>query len=283
MNKVEKFCYRGLHYILRHLASLDQVIEEKLIQEKKQIDKSGIIYSKFKEKDSFFNEIEIITHAGGGLQGMSYLNCCEAPNIYYEQGNRVFEFDIQRTIDHQYICAHDDLKLLKDEWLGHTIDARFHPMSMDKVFDYIKKHKDIKVIFDFKSEDIGGFAQFVYENLVDDEDLRRIVIQVFNEYDAVAVQAIYPFKMLYVLMMNTNYIEAINICLKYNIGAVSISMKAMDERDGWKIFDEYKICTFAYTVNNVGESIKCRDNNITGIFSDFLVNRDVKIIKQQER
>lgn len=270
--------YRGLHYIFRHITALDNRIMAKMqAAEKAAIEReANKVVDSLPEKDRFFSEISIITHAGGGLQGLSYLNSKDAFSYYYENGNRVFEYDIDLSEDGKYICTHVDRSISESDHMNSKIDHRFSPISMDDCLCLISKYKDIKVVFDCKFCDLQPFAEYVKSSLQEQEDLSRVVIQVFSKENIDQIRRVWNFKMLYVCMNNTDYIETAKICVEYNIGAVSISDSSINNRAGWNVFINANICTFIYTVNTVQRFIELKEAGLCGAFSDFLFEKDVK-------
>ncbi len=265
---------RSLRFLCRPFVKLDAKLERRLMQKEreKNIKNAKQIqrFSYANDRDGFFADISVITHAGGGLQGMTYLNCKEALPFYYEKGNRVFEYDVEKGKD-GYVLAHTNEKNPEG-----NLEGRFSPLPLTECLDFLQNHKDVRVIFDCKFEEIGVFASYITEIVKDEQVLQRIVIQVFNERDILEVRKAYDFKLLYVCMYATNYAEAVQTCIKHHIGAVSVSVKALDERPDWCVFEKNEICVFAYTVNTLREYQRFKAQGITGAFSDFLYERDVE-------
>lgn len=48
-----------------------------------------------------------IAHAGGAVQGKTYTNSLEALNASYKKGFRLFELDIIKTSDGEFVAAHN--------------------------------------------------------------------------------------------------------------------------------------------------------------------------------
>ncbi len=267
------FFRRGIRKLIRPFVKLDNRLEAK-ISEKENKSQSKYIkeFDDKIERDEFFSSISVITHAGGGMQGLSYLNCEEAFPIYYERGNRVFEYDVDVDNDGNFILTHGDTEDQREE----ILDGRFNPLSIEKCCDLILEKSDIKVIFDCKFTSLKNFAKFIKDYIKEESALRRVVIQVFSEQNVIEIREVFDFKILHVCMMATDYLETVKTCMKHNIGAVSISTKALKERIGYEIFELNNVCVFAYTVNTVKEFKNIKENGMTGIFSDFLLESDVK-------
>jgi len=267
------FLSRCIRKVLRPLVKLDKKLELKIEKKEKAKAKPRLeVIDGGIERDNFFSSISVITHAGGGMQGLDYLNSEEAFPFYYQNGNRVFEYDVDKTENGGFILTHGDT----DDERVEILDGRFTPLKIEKCLDKILKCKDIKVIFDCKFKSLKEFAIFIRDYIKEEEALNRVVIQVFNEQNVIEVKEVFDFKLLHVCIMNDDYFNVASTCVKHNIGAVSISIKALKERVGQEIFDMNNICTFAYSVNTVNEFKKLKEKKITGVFSDFLFESDVR-------
>lgn len=275
MEKCKILFYRILHFLFRHITQLDNKIEARIqaAAVERLCDTEELPCAR-ENRDPFFAPIRIITHAGGGLQGQNYLNCAEAPEYYYAQGNRVFEFDVAMTRDERFVLSHDRVETTEAEFLNRKLDRRFSPMALAGALAFLESHEDITVIFDCKCGDLGAFARYLHEN-TGETARARIVIQVFREQDVAAIKSVFDFKLLYVCMYNADYQQVTRHCLDHGIGAVSIAYKALRERTGWDVFARKNICVFAYTINTLDQYDWVRAQGITGVFSDFLLETDV--------
>ena len=68
----------------------------------------------------------IITHALGGIDGLTYLNSRESFINYYDKGCRLFEVDLTQTSD-EYGCAAITGKSLLDN--GKEKNEKFYPQK----------------------------------------------------------------------------------------------------------------------------------------------------------
>lgn len=267
MNGFYRTLLRGIHFILRHVAAADNRIAQKLIQPLPV--ENNMLLPPPMEKDVFFSRIHLITHAGGGLSGLTYLNCEEAYDLYYQAGNRVFEYDVLQTDAGEFILAHEETD-------GGSIDGRFHPMPLRECIRHLQEHKDTVVIFDCKFADLTLFSETIREKLDAADDMQRVVIQVFNEENICQVRAAGPFRMLFVCMMETNYQHAAALCLRHGIGAVSVSLTAIKATKNWEVLVDHGISVYVYTVNRVKEYSALKNCGISGVFTDFLTPTDLK-------
>ncbi|MCR5665020.1 MAG: hypothetical protein K6G17_09140 [Oscillospiraceae bacterium] len=268
MNPICLFALRAVHFVLRHLASADAAIEKRLNDATADRADYRLLFPPGKV-DAFFERIHLITHAGGGLSGLSYLNCEEAYETYRTAGNTVFEYDVDRAEDGTFVLTHDgDGRSL--------IDERFHPMPLEHCLAELQSDEALILIFDCKFSDLTEFAERLIIEVPAAADQERIVIQVFNAENIRQVRQVGPFKMLFVCMMGTDYTEAANLCLENGIGAVSVSEKALRERKGWDVFPRSNIRIYAYTVNRVQDYRVLRGQGVWGVFSDFLTESDIR-------
>ena len=261
------FILRCIHFILRRFVALDQIIYRKIEILQRAREDEDIKIEGFLEKNSYFQKIKVITHAGG-IQGLKYLNCMEAFDLYYENGNRVFEYDVCMYADNNFKMSH---VLNQDS----VIDGRFHSINIDLVLFYMQRYKDLYIVFDCKFKNKMAFASYLLEYTSDPEILERIIIQVFNESEINEIRSVYAFQLLYVCMRESNYNEIAKICCNYKVYAVSIPYVSLKERLGWTVFNECNICTFVFTINTVSEYQTVCELKHTGAFSNFLYEKDV--------
>jgi glycerophosphoryl diester phosphodiesterase len=120
-----------------------------------------------------------IAHAGGAVQGNSYTNSLEALNASYKKGFRLFELDIIKTSDGEFVAAHD--WNIWQEQTGHQgvtpvslevfksykILNKFNSLDMRAINTWFSSHKDAVLITD-KTRDIEEFAN----SFVDQQRLR---------------------------------------------------------------------------------------------------------------
>lgn len=106
------------------------------------------------------NEVVVIAHAGGEIDGNIYTNSLEALNSSYEKGARVFELDISETKDSHLVAVHE-----WDEWAEFTgyqgnlpptlsdfkrlnILEKYTPLSFADINDWFLEHGDAVLITD---------------------------------------------------------------------------------------------------------------------------------------
>lgn len=120
-----------------------------------------------------------IAHAGGAVQGNTYTNSLEALNASYEKGFRLFELDIIKTSDGEFVAAHDwniwqeqtgyqgDTPVSLEVFNSYKILKDFNSLDMRAINTWFSSHKDAVLITD-KTSDIEQFAN----SFVDQQRLR---------------------------------------------------------------------------------------------------------------
>ena len=136
-------------------------------------------YSEYAKDTSRF-----IAHAGGMINGDIYTNSLEALNHSYAKGFRLFELDIIKTADGQYVAAHDwegwsritgykgDLPVSKEEFLKHKILKTYSPMDMTMINSWFKEHEDAMLVTDKINEPRKFADEFI--------DKKRLMMELFS-------------------------------------------------------------------------------------------------------
>jgi glycerophosphoryl diester phosphodiesterase len=125
-----------------------------------------------------------IAHAGGMIDKFIYTNSLEALNLNYERGFRLFELDIIKTSDGQFVAAHDwehwadivsfngNLPISKEEFLKHRIYGKFTPMDINRINLWFKEHKDAILITDKVNQPKAFSELFIDKN--------RLMMELFS-------------------------------------------------------------------------------------------------------
>mgnify|MGYP004639712069 CR=1 FL=1 len=127
-----------------------------------------------------------IAHAGGGLETSDgkfrkYLNCEESFYKYYENGTRMFEYDLVFTSDNELVGTHKfeyldgyslNNRISYEDYLNTKIADEFTGITADKILDLIEKYPDTKFVIDTKEKD----DYKVYEKLIEDAEEKGVDI-----------------------------------------------------------------------------------------------------------
>lgn len=151
------------------------------------------------------NAMEYNAHALGNYRGHTMTNSKEALENSYKTGFRFFETDIQRTSDGHFVAYHlwtkadadnlhiqynaqqpvPDLKtFLNYRYLTNVFPAGLTPLTLEDIFDFMKKHGDVTVMFDFLAgyvdRDNPELMQSFAAVFTDEEIIRRSVVETYS-------------------------------------------------------------------------------------------------------
>lgn len=154
------------------------------------------------------NSFQYAMHGLGAYKGLRQTNSYEALHYWYNKGIKVFEVDIARTDDNQYVAlAHDfsDFSLRRLELLNSPKQKTYKwfmkqklfsistkgltPLSLVDVVEFVNDHPDVIVMLDlfgmFKTEETSHFT----------ETLQSIVCERFFLWEKLLLEA-YNFDMV---------------------------------------------------------------------------------------
>lgn len=201
------------------------------------------------------NAMEYNAHALGNYRGFTYLNCKEALEHSYKTGFRFFEVDIQLTSDGHFVAYHlwtqvdadnlfipfnvqtpvPDLKtFLNYRYLTNVFPTGLTPLTLENIFDFMKKYSDITVMFDFLTgyvdRDNPELMQNFASKFTDREIIGRSVVETYSLNNArYLYEAGYPNVQPWIDMPENSekgfqtIEEILSFIKKYNIKNVSMS------------------------------------------------------------
>ncbi len=88
-----------------------------------------------------------IAHAGGADNGKTYLNSLGAMETNYVRGFRLFELDIQMTLDGKPVVTHD--RTVRAQM--HAEIAHLHLPNITQLVQFASNHSDAAIILDLKN------------------------------------------------------------------------------------------------------------------------------------
>ena len=139
---------------------------------------------------------DFVAHAGGAVDGETYLNTIEALDLNYARGFRFFELDFSWTSDRVPVGVHDWGQTYKRLFIDHSSVpnlASFKkqdmkngstPVTFELLDQWLVAHADAWIISDFKNENLNGL-RWIKDNFPDVAD--RVIPQIYDpgEYNAV--------------------------------------------------------------------------------------------------
>lgn len=153
----------------------------------------------FDLKDGF----QYAMHGNGAYKGLRQTNTKDALLYWYNKGIRVFEIDMAKTDDDQYVAVAHDLKdkSLKRleifnppqnrtaDWFMQqklfSISTKgLKPLSLQSICDILKDHQDIIIMLDlfgmFSKDDSANFTQSLCEMVADRLTEKRLLLEAYN-------------------------------------------------------------------------------------------------------
>lgn len=235
----------------------------------------------------------LIAHAGGGIDEDNYTNSREAFEYSYAAGARTIELDFLMTTDERLVCWHDwereinpeigtDVVLSSEEFLGTKIMGKYTPLSLEDVFELMKKYDDVYVVTDTKddtwAEIIKEFRIIVdtAEKTDSMEVLDRLVVQLYNHDMYDAVESVYHFPN-YILTLylvggsdGESFIEHCRFCKNRGIKGITM-WESWANPENLAIAERYGLDVYVHTVNNVDKIEEDRAFGVKGFYTDFVL------------
>ena len=240
----------------------------------------------------------IVTHALGGIDDLTYLNSRESFINYYDKGCRLFEVDLTQTSDGVWVCRHnwkeslgqwegEGRKVLSaEEFLNTPIYGKYTPMTFEDLLKLLDQHPDAFVMLDSKQYSVRNYQRTLEDyakyreiaiNAGIEHTLGQIIPQIYNSAMYPGTVLLYKFPAyIYSLWQEYSVEELENIadfCQKNKINAVTIYKDYWSE-DVQKIFDERDILVYIYTINDKEEAMGYLEKGAKGICSDVLTQLD---------
>lgn len=237
----------------------------------------------------------IITHALGGLDDLTYLNSRESFINYYDKGCRLFEVDLTRTSDGAWVCRHnwkeslgqwegEERKVLSlDEFLSTPIYGKYTPMTFEDLLKLLDEYPDAFVMLDSKQysvrnyqrtlEDYAQYREIAIKAGIE-HTLGQIIPQVYNSAMYPGTALLYKFP-AYIYSLWQDYSEEelkiiADFCQTNQIKAVTIYWDYWSE-EVQKIFDERDILVYIYTINDKEKARGYLAKGAKGICTDVLI------------
>lgn len=241
-----------------------------------------------------------ISHAFGAIGDKTYTNTLEAFNENYDKGARLFEVDFSLSADGVLICRHDwsrltygragegyaayEINNLPKTWEDISSSSNdFTMLSFDDVCELLEKYEDIYIITDTK--DINSVAiDYVFRYMVEhakdiNEDiLKRIVVQVYNEEMYWQIMSIYPFESIIYTLYQTTASEDEVVEFVKETGIKVVTM--FPERAAKSTVDrlhELGCMVYVHTINDVEQIEQLAKRGIYGYYTDFLTKQNCAV------
>jgi len=236
----------------------------------------------------WYDKYSVICHAlGRTKEGDSLTNSREAFLYNYDQGQRVFEADIQITSDGVMVLRHDwvsDLGQLKEtgavtaeEFLSTPIYGKYTPLSLEDWFAIMETYPNIYMVTDTKyTPDVEGQFQLFVDTAIENgyEDvLSRVIVQIYYKEMYDEVTAVYPFENWIWTLYYIGYPggqEVLDFMTEKKIPVLTMpSDWWFAERENDLKNTEIKV--YVHTVDDEEEARQRIKQGVSGIYSDNIL------------
>lgn len=221
---------------------------------------------------------ELIAHAGGAIYGYRLSNSLEAINNAYDVGFRYLELDFEMTSDGYVVLIHDWESMSSrmlfsegqrslEEFKNSDTFMDLTVLTLDDLLNWLKKHPDVSVITDVKSEDNLKVLSSIRD--VSGELIERFIPQIYEykEYDSV-LQMGYERIILTLYRMNPDTEELRNFVMAHDIWAVTMSdARITDEL--LTAITSTGTAVYCHAVNDLSFFEGWKKKGLTGIYTDY--------------
>lgn len=242
----------------------------------------------------------IITHALGSLDDLTYLNSRESFINYYDKGCRLFEVDLTRTSDGVWVCRHnwkeslgqwngEEKKVLSsEEFLNTPIYGKYTPLTLEDLLKLLDEYPDAFVMVDSKQYSVRNYQRTLEDyaqyreiaiNAGIQHTLEQIIPEIYNFAMYPGTALLYRFPAyIYSLWQDYSTEELNNIaefCKTNGIGAITIYKDYWSE-EIQKIFDEREILVYIYTINDKEDARAYCQKGAAGVCTDVLLKENLE-------
>lgn len=231
-------------------------------------------------EDAWYMNNNLIYHAAGGIDGLSYTNSVEAMQATLQRG-KIIELDFMFTNDGQLVCAHrwEDISGSAEapalsEFEALKIYGKYTPMSAEDVIDFMLQYEDIHIVIDTKEADVLEVVRELVRLSENRADIaERFIIQLYEKATKQDFLDLYPFSdenfLFTCYKFGTNPEDIIGICMEENISVVTVPFGTWDA-ESVRLFTEKGIIIYEHTVNRPDYAQQSVAKGIHGFYTDFM-------------
>lgn len=236
----------------------------------------------------------LIAHAMGEIDGISYTNSLEAFIENYKEGYRVFEVDLIFTDDNQLVAKHDwdsnnGTASSYNEYMDSKIDEKYTPLDFEDIVILMQTYKDVYIITDTKETDQTNTTmafQAIYNtaNSIDNTILDRIIPQTYSQDMYGWITDIYNFKdIIYTLYQSDDSDDqVIDFISKNGITKVTMSTSRFSAEFVDKL-NQMHVSSFIHTINSTDDAETYISQGVYGFYTDDLNITANKTISFKEK
>lgn len=251
--------------------------------------------------DYYIKNQQYIMHAGGSIDGRNYTNSLEALTTNYEQGNRIFEIDLNFTSDGHLVLVHGWTEYDYKYRLGINYNAKnpvmsleqfkktkiynkYTTMTIEDLIKFMSEHKYSYFILNIKGGSNHKVSTKAIKQVVaaannDKNILNRFVIWGYNTKVIKEIKKIYKFDLLALNIKSyanmekklDTHKEIIEYIKKQGIDIIMYQYNDFDLKTS-KEAAKAGIETFIYTVDSINFAKPFFAQGVTMAFTNKLRN-----------
>ena len=230
-----------------------------------------------------WNQVSILYHACGGIDGISYTNSTEALNNTIKSGAEAVEIDFRFTSDNVLICAHEwenigiESTPSLQEFKNLKINEKYTPLTAEEALTKLVSANIFLVVDTKEEDDVSVYKEIdrILSSIPNGDKYKDLVVpQVYSKEDFAAVKEIYDYKnwifTVYKLKLKKDkqFLDIAKFCEENGIGVITIPKKNVTE-ERLKYFADRGIRTATHTVNKKSEWTKFEEMHVDLIYTDF--------------
>ncbi|MCB1586711.1 MAG: hypothetical protein KDI52_10545 [Xanthomonadales bacterium] len=236
-----------------------------------------------------------IAHAGGGINGLTYLNSLETINHNYKNGYKYFEMDFNWTSDNELVLIHDWKQTYKrlfnndsekpprlEEFLSMKMNFNQTQLSLNQFAEWMREHPDTILIADVKSNNIEGLKKIIKTI---ESPFSRVIPQMYKleEYELIKELGFKGQNIMFA-MYKTMEINSEIISFLENKKLLAISVqpqKPYFDRILNK-FGSRDLPIYTLTINNPEEFKELVNKGVDGAVTDYLYSNQNEFLSHKE-
>ena len=228
----------------------------------------------------------LIIHAGGRIDGVTGTNSLEALEETYAVGGRAIEIDFDWTSDGHLVCIQDFTDRFTtqlngepctlEEFLNIRYLNRYTPITAQELIDWLSGHSDVRLITDFKNDNVTGLETLAemagaYPGLLD-----QIYPQIYRQSEYYPVRSLGYKNVIYTLYREHYDIrkDAAGIAAfaaDHPLAAVTVPIAIVDQQgtDYVNAINQVNVPLYVHTVNGIQDIRKYQDMGVYGVYTDY--------------
>ena len=230
--------------------------------------------------NAWYQNTQLIYHAGGGVDGLAYTNSREAIEETLTFGN-FLEIDFGYTADGHLVCIHSweyitgsPEPMTLAQYKEHKIFGEYTTLTAVELIAYMKEREDLYIVIDTKELDVLR----VTEDLIalaegDTAIVDRFIIQLYEEGSKGKILELYPFAeenfLFTCYKSGTDPETVLRLCMEEGISVVTVQHGTWDS-EAIDLFTQKGILIYEHTVNRLDHVTKATERGVYGFYTDFL-------------